>query len=145
MAQREYMQNPTVTRTAEIDAGLRVYMNKVYALMAGAMIITGLVAYIVGMDFKAAVNGEETLVLSYGVLQAMFSSPIKWVLMFAPLAFVILFAASIHKMSAATAQTVFWVFGAGGEMPPRRGAPSAHDARSRWAIPQVAQDHFAPF
>ena len=53
MAQREYMQTGTVTRSAEIDAGLQTYMSKVYALMAGAMVITGLVAYIVGMDFKA--------------------------------------------------------------------------------------------
>ncbi|MEM7684034.1 MAG: Bax inhibitor-1/YccA family protein [Pseudomonadota bacterium] len=112
MAQREYMQNPTITRSAEIDRGLQTYMSKVYALMAGAMIITGLVAYIVGMDFKAAVNGEPTTVVPVGVLQAMFSSPIKWLIMFAPLAFIFGFGAMINRMSASTAQIVFWAFGA---------------------------------
>ena len=49
MAQREYMQQ-TVTRSAEIDRGLQAYMSKVYALMAGAMVLTGVVAYVVGSN-----------------------------------------------------------------------------------------------
>ncbi|MFK7945673.1 MAG: Bax inhibitor-1 family protein [Paracoccaceae bacterium] len=112
MAQREYMQTGTITRSAEIDAGLQTYMSKVYALMAGAMVITGIVAYIVGMDYKAAVAGEPTTLIPVPVLQAMFSSPIKWVIMFAPLAFIFMFGAMINKMSASTAQMVFWAFGA---------------------------------
>ncbi|MEM7422552.1 MAG: Bax inhibitor-1/YccA family protein [Pseudomonadota bacterium] len=112
MAQREYMQSRTIARTAEIDAGLQAYMSKVYALMAGAMVITGLVAYIVGMDFKAAIAGQEPAVIPVAMLQAMFSSPIKWVIMFAPLAFIFLFGAMINRMSASTAQMVFWGFGA---------------------------------
>ena len=56
MANPSYTRTQTITRTAEIDAGLRAYMNKVYALMASAMIITGLVAYVVGTDFNAAVH-----------------------------------------------------------------------------------------
>ncbi|MEL7140137.1 MAG: BAX inhibitor (BI)-1/YccA family protein, partial [Pseudomonadota bacterium] len=39
-------------RAAELDAGLRAHMNKVYALMGGAMVITGFVAYFFGMDLK---------------------------------------------------------------------------------------------
>lgn len=109
MAQREYMQQ-TVTRSAEIDRSLQAYMSKVYALMAGAMIITGLVAYIVGMDFKAAVNGDPTTVLSVGMIQTMFTSPVKWIIMFAPLAFVFGLSAMINRMSASTAQLVFWAF-----------------------------------
>lgn len=111
MAQREYMQQ-TVARSVEIDRGLQTYMSKVYALMAGAMIITGLVAYIVGMDFKAAVNGQEPALIPTAVLQTMFSSPVKWVIMFAPLAFIFGFSAMINRMSASTAQMVFWAFAA---------------------------------
>ena len=111
MAQREYMQR-TVTRSAEIDRGLQAYMSKVYALMAGAMIITGLVAYIVGMDFKAAVAGQEPALIPVAVLQTMFSSPVKWIIMFAPLAFVFGLSAMINRMSASTAQMVFWAFAA---------------------------------
>jgi len=112
MAQREYMRSQTITRGAEIDSGLQAYMSKVYALMAGAMIITGIVAYIVGMDFKAVTQGQETTLIPADMLVAMFSSPIRYIIMFAPLAFVFLFAATVNRMSASTAQTVFWLFAA---------------------------------
>ena len=112
MAQRQYMQTRTISRTEEIDAGLRAYMNKVYALMAGAMIVTGLVAYIVGMDLKAAMAGESTMLLPPALLATMFSSPVIYLIIFAPLAFVFGFAAMVHRMSAGTAQMVFWGFGA---------------------------------
>ncbi|MEM9145711.1 MAG: Bax inhibitor-1/YccA family protein [Pseudomonadota bacterium] len=115
MATPNYVRNQAIGSTAaaaEIDAGLRAHMNKVYALMGGAMIITALVAYVVGMDFKAAVAGEPTALIPVGVLQAMFSSPIKWVIMLAPLAVVFGFAAMINRMSAGTAQMVFWGFAA---------------------------------
>ena len=74
--------------TAQIDEGLRAHMNKVYGLMAVAMVITGLVAWVVGTDFARAVAGEPTDIIPAGVLQAMFTSPLKWVIMFAPLAVV---------------------------------------------------------
>jgi uncharacterized protein len=114
MAQREYMRSPTVARreAAVIDRGLQAYMSKVYALMTGAMILTGLVAYVVGMDFRAVVNQEPTTVFPPEVIVAMFSSPIRWVVMFAPLIFVFAFSATINRMSAQTAQMVFWLFGA---------------------------------
>ena len=82
----------------DIDEGLRAYMTKVYVLMAVAMVITGAVAFYIG--------NSPTL------LAAIFGSPLKWVAMFAPLGVVFLFSATIHKMSAATAQIVFWGFAA---------------------------------
>jgi uncharacterized protein len=114
MAQREYTRSPAVTRreAAVIDRGLQGYMSKVYALMTGAMILTGLVAYVVGMEFRAVVNQEPTTVFPPEVIVAMFSSPIRWVIMFAPLIFVFAFSATINRMSASTAQMLFWVFGA---------------------------------
>ena len=99
-------------RTAQIDEGLRAHMTKVYGLMAVAMVITGLVAYIVGTDFARAVAGEPTVLIPTGVLQAMFSSPLKWVIMFAPLAVVFAFGAGLNRMSEAAAQGVFWLFAA---------------------------------
>jgi hypothetical protein len=108
------MRSPAVTRreAAVIDRGLQGYMSKVYALMTGAMILTGLVAYVVGMDFRAVVNQEPTTVFPPEAIVAMFSSPIRWVIMFAPLIFVFAFSATINRMSASTAQMVFWIFGA---------------------------------
>ena len=76
-------------RTAQIDEGLRAHMNKVYGLMAVAMVITG--ARRPGWSAPTsprAVAGEPTAIIPAGVLQAMFTSPLKWVIMFAPLAVV---------------------------------------------------------
>lgn len=83
---------------AAIDEGLRAHMNKVYGLMSVAMVVTGLVAWAVGTN-------EAMLV-------AIFGSPLKWVVMFAPLVVVFAFGAMIHRMSAAAAQLVFYVFSA---------------------------------
>jgi FtsH-binding integral membrane protein len=99
-------------RTAQIDEGLRAHMTKVYGLMAVAMVITGVVAYVVGTDFARATAGEPTMLLPVGLLQAMFTSPLKWVVMFAPLAMVFALSAGIQRMSEGAAQAAFWVFSA---------------------------------
>ena len=97
------MQNHETVRrhgatAAAIDEGLRAYMNRVYGLMAMAMVITGAVAFTIGNSPAA--------------LQVLFGTPLKWVVIFAPLAVVFGFSAMINRMSAATAQIVFWVFAA---------------------------------
>lgn len=79
-----------------IDEGLRAHMNKVYGMMSAAMLITGAVAYLVG-------NSQQ-------LLYAIFSTPLQWVVMLAPLGVVFLLAARVHKMSMPTAQAVFWGF-----------------------------------
>ncbi|MEM7496987.1 MAG: Bax inhibitor-1/YccA family protein [Pseudomonadota bacterium] len=108
-------------RAAEIDAGLRAHMNKVYALMGGAMVITGFVAYFFGMDLKALseaaranggnVAGAETL-LPVGLLITLYTPPVVYAIMFAPLLFVFGLGAIINRASVGTAQTMFWVFAA---------------------------------
>lgn len=85
-------------QTAEIDAGLRAHMQKVYAYMAGGLGITGAVAYFVG--------NSPTMV------QAIYGTPLSWVVMFAPLVFAFIFGMRIHSMAAATAQMLFWAFAA---------------------------------
>lgn len=114
MATPNYVRSQTIGRTtaAEIDEGLRAHMTKVYALMGGAMIITALVAYVVGMDFKAATAGQPTALIPVGVLETMFSSPVRYIIMFAPLIVVFGFAAMVNRMSFGTAQLVFWGFAA---------------------------------
>ncbi len=83
---------------AAIDEGLRAHMNKVYGLMSVGMLLTGLVAWAVGTNDQ--------------LLGVIFGSPLKWVVMFAPLAVVFAFGAMIHRMSVATAQLVFYGFSA---------------------------------
>lgn len=106
----------TVRRTgssaymADIDAGLRTHMNKVYGLMSVAMLLTGIVAYIVGTDLASAKAGQDTMFLSTGILQTMFTSPVRYIIMFAPLAVVFAFSAGINRMSENTARLVFYAF-----------------------------------
>lgn len=81
---------------AGIDQGLRTYMLRVYNYMTAGLAITGLVAWIVAQ--------------SPMLLSTIYGTPLKWVVMFAPLAFVFFFVARLHKMSAAAAQMTFWAF-----------------------------------
>lgn len=98
--------------SADIDAGLRAYLTKVYTLMGVAMVITGVVAYVFGNDLYAVMRGQPTAIVPEGLMITLFSGPMRWVVMLAPLAFVFGFAAMINRMSASTAQIVFWAFAA---------------------------------
>jgi uncharacterized protein len=91
-------------RTAAVDEGLRAHMNKVYGLMAAAMTITGLVAWIVG--------NNEALLSVFRDPATMQPNILGWIVMFAPLAMVFAFSAGINRMSESTAQLVFWGFAA---------------------------------
>lgn len=88
----------TGVRAEAIDAGLRAYMSRVYALMAMAMVITGAVAFVVG-------NNQA-------LLAAVFGGPQKYVVMFAPLIMVFALGGLINKMSAGAAQIMFWAYSA---------------------------------
>ena len=94
-----------------IDEGLRAYMLKVYNYMTTGLLLTGLVAYFFG---KASIvtgeMGQIVGVTSIGAL--LFSSPLKWVVMLAPLGFVFYLSARINKMSVSSAQITFWIFSA---------------------------------
>ncbi|TGD44230.1 Bax inhibitor-1/YccA family protein [Pseudotabrizicola sediminis] len=85
-------------RAAQIDEGLRAHMNKVYGLMSVGMVLTGGVAWAVGTNDA--------------MLGAIFGTPLKWVVMFAPLIMVFAFSAMINKLSAAAAQLFFYTFAA---------------------------------
>lgn len=98
-----------------IDEGLRAYMLKVYNLMALGLAITGVAALATMMmattkDPATAVatlaNGK--MLTSFGV--ALYGSPLKWVVMLAPLGMVFFLSARIQTMSVSGAQTAFWVF-----------------------------------
>ncbi|MGE3966592.1 MAG: Bax inhibitor-1/YccA family protein [Dongiaceae bacterium] len=88
----------TDTAAAGIDAGLRQYMLRVYNYMTGGLALTGVVAYIVS-------NNEA-------MMQAIYGTPLAWVVMLAPVGIAMLFGFGINRMSAGTAQIVFWIFAA---------------------------------
>jgi FtsH-binding integral membrane protein len=109
MAEPYNFQNRTAQQRAqtgvEIDAGLRAYMLKVYNLMALGLVITGLAAF--GTWQLAVDNGQLT---AFGT--ALYASPLKWVVMLAPLGMVFFLSYRINKMSVAAAQTTFWIYAA---------------------------------
>jgi FtsH-binding integral membrane protein len=80
---------------AEVDAGLRQYMLRVYNYMGAGLALTGLVAY-----FAAA----------SGFYQAIARTPLMWVVMLAPLGMVFFLSFRIRQMSLGTAQATFWVY-----------------------------------
>jgi len=94
-----------------IDEGLRAYMLKVYNYMTTGLLFTGLIAYFFG---KASIVtnefGQIIGVTSVGAM--LFGSPLKWVVMLAPLGFVFYLSARINKMNISTAQITFWIFSA---------------------------------
>ena len=97
--------------TVVMDEGLRAYMLKVYNYMATGVLLTGIIAL---LSFKMSVvtdsSGAISGFTSFG--NALFFSGLKWVVMLAPLGIVFYMSFGINKMSAAKAQTVFWLFAA---------------------------------
>ena len=98
--------------SAAIDPGLRSYMLSVYNYMSLGLAITGFAA--IGA-FMLAVSSEPTGVVARGMHltqfgYALFASPLKWVVLLAPLGMVFFLSARIHKMSAAAGQIAFYVF-----------------------------------
>ena len=77
--------------------------------MATGVLLTGIISLI---SFKMSVvtdsAGTIASFTSFG--NAIFFSGLKWVIMLAPLAIVFYMSFGINKMSAAKAQTVFWIF-----------------------------------
>ena len=100
---------------AVVDEGLRSYMLGVYNYMTMGVALTGVVAYVVYTMMVAAPGAEGAVQLKNGTVltqlgYALLISPLKWVVMLAPLAFILVM--SFARMSAANAQLVFWAFAA---------------------------------
>ncbi|MEO9629555.1 MAG: Bax inhibitor-1/YccA family protein [Sulfitobacter sp.] len=117
MADVNSIRSAAGSRVAAIDEGLRAHMNKVYGTMSIGMLITFAAAWAISglsvtSDPSAAVAqlSQDKYLTQLGY--ALYASPLKWVVMFAPLAFVFGFSAMINKMSASTAQVVFYAFAA---------------------------------
>ncbi len=87
--------------TVEYDQGLRSYMLGIYNLMTLAVGVTSLVAMGIFMLGKGS-----------PVVQALYMSPLKWVVMLAPLGFVFFLSLRFERMSYSTLLTTFLAFSA---------------------------------
>ena len=109
---KQNIQSKTTTpETHVIDEGLRAYMLKVYNYMASGILITGFISLILfKMSVVTSSDGSIAGLTSLG--NALYNSALMWVVMLAPLGVVFYMSFGIKKMSAAKAQTTFWVFAA---------------------------------
>ena len=87
------------TRDVAYDAGLRSYMLSVYNYMASGVLLTGIVAL---------------LFANSGMAAQVFQQPgiLKYLIMFSPLAFIMVLSFGINRLSTGAAQAVFWAFAA---------------------------------
>jgi FtsH-binding integral membrane protein len=103
--------------TVAVDEGLRAYMLRIYNYMVLGLAITGaaaLATYMLSVTTDptlAALKLRDGLMLT-ALGKALFVSPLKWVVIFAPLALVFLLSFAIERMRPATAQIVFWIYAA---------------------------------
>jgi FtsH-binding integral membrane protein len=123
----------TQAETAAIDAGLRSYMLRVYNYMVIGLAITGFAA--IGIYLLSVTDSVDNAsyvvragrvipipagfvvqhgrdILLTGIGYAVFVSPLKWAIIFAPLALVFALSFGVERMQPATARWLFWVYAA---------------------------------
>ena len=88
----------TAAEQAAIDEGLRAYMLKVYNYMASGVALSGIVAALMAS--------------SPSLMQAIYGTGLHWVVMLAPLGFILVLSFGVHKLSATATQALFWAFAA---------------------------------
>ena len=77
------------------DQGLRKHMLSIYNTMASGVLLTGIVAM---------------LFASSGLAVQVLSTPLRWVLMLAPLGFVMAMSFGLNRMKTSTLQMLYWGF-----------------------------------
>lgn len=77
------------------DAGLRAHMQQVFNYMGGGLALTGIVAWITASTVLA---------------DMIFGSPVKWLVMLAPLGFVMFMSLKMQSLSASALKTLFGSF-----------------------------------
>ena len=90
---------PTMAGVGEaaFDAGLRSYMLSVYNYMASGVLLTGIVALLFANSGAA-----QQILFGPGLL--------KYLIIFSPLAFVLVLSFGIERLSTGAAQALFWAF-----------------------------------
>jgi len=119
---RQYGAGVAQANQAAIDQGLRSYMLGIYNHMSLALAISGLVALGVFMlsittDASQAVRTATGAAASIGggrfltqVGYTLYVSPLKWVVMLAPLAFILVLSFRFDRMSYTGLLGTFWAF-----------------------------------
>jgi len=83
-------------RMNSLDSGLRSYMIAVYKNMSIALALTGLVAFLVASSPE--------------LMNLIFGTPLKWLVIFAPLGMAFFMSARFMYMSTESARISLWVY-----------------------------------
>ena len=98
-------------RAVAYDMGLRAHMIRVYNYMAGGVALTGVVAWFTyQMAVVTNASGAITGLTPFG--QTLFSSPLVWLVMLAPLGLVFFMSFRIGHIQASTARLLFFIYAA---------------------------------
>jgi len=106
----------TRAEAAVVDEGLRAYMLRIYNYMVLGLAITGLAA--LGIYMLSVTNDPALVVQKFrnigltSIGYTLFFSPVKWVVILAPLALVFFLSFRIQHMRPAAAQLTFWIYAA---------------------------------
>src|ERR1700731_1773013 len=113
--------------TVALDEGLRAYMLHVYNYMVFGLAFTGLAALGIYMASVTGDPGAAARILRNGVEvpariannmyltsigYTMFVSPVKWIVILAPLAIVFGLSFGVERLRPAMARLLFWIFAA---------------------------------
>ena len=91
-------------QAAQIDLGLRAYMLGVYNHMTTALAITGFFA--LGLSFLVGPSLNELTSIGY----LLYGSPLKWIVMLAPLGMVFYISAKLNSMTSQKARNLFYIY-----------------------------------
>jgi len=84
--------------TEAINQGLRSFMMRVYNYMTLGLAVTGIVSFLLSTNME--------------VMATIWNTPLKWLVMFAPLGVVMFLSFRIQSLSFPTAQGIFWAYSA---------------------------------
>jgi FtsH-binding integral membrane protein len=115
-----YYGNSSWNTTAADGSSLSVstvnsFLKQVMAIMAIGLGITGLVAYGVGQNMAADMDvfiASGNTYMPDGLLKTIFTTPLRWVVMFAPFVFILVINFGINRLSFMTASVLFALFAA---------------------------------
>lgn len=89
------LNGQAVGKAGTYDQGLRRHMLSIYNYMASGVLLSGVVALLFARS---------------GMAEAVFGTPLRWVIALAPLGFVLAMSFGLHKMRTSTLQILFWAF-----------------------------------
>jgi FtsH-binding integral membrane protein len=96
-------------RAVAYDMGLRAHMLRVYNYMTGGVALTGIVAWLT-YQMSVVTNPAGAVIGLTPLGQALFGSPLMWLLVLAPLGLVFFVSFRIGHLQASTARALFFVY-----------------------------------